>query len=597
MQRNIFIFKYVCLSPLASWRLGGCLCAMMVGETTVREERTAAMQTKSPATMTRVEKIGHLVLAALPGPDLDDATAALFRERHLGGVILFARNVVSVAQTRALTAALQAAGAPTGLPVLIGADQEGGRVLRTASLPEATHWPAAMAVGATGDLALAEAVGAALGTELRALGINVAFAPDADVNANPRNPVIGARAFGDDPARVAACVVATLRGLATAGVAGTAKHFPGHGDTALDSHLALPTITRDRETLQRVDLVPFAAAIAAGAPLIMTAHIRFPAMEPDGLPATLSRRILTGLLRTAMGYTGVIVTDAMSMGAIRDQYGIVAGCVASMIAGADLVIPLDGQEGAVCDALLAAVADGRLPEAQVDESVRRVRRLRASLALPALTDDATGNALSSPAHRALAREVARRSVTTLAAPPGVLPLAVASAPVVIEFVGGIGSEAEQLADAAAPLLAAVRVRYPRARGVALHAEIPAETSLAAARALITAMDAAADALIIGTSELLRFPDQAAAVATLAALVALSETPDAMRRLVIIAQRGPYDFAALPPLPPAALLTTYSDYPDALAAAVAVLAGDAPPLGRLPVTVSDAFPRGSGLTGS
>ncbi len=552
---------------------------------------TAYPEAPSPATMTRAEKIGALVLAALPGPALDAETAALFRARHLGGVILFARNVVSVAQTRALTVAIHAASEPAGIPALLGADQEGGRVLRTVALPEATRWPAAMAVGATGDLALAEAVGAALGAELRALGINVAFAPDADVNTDPRNPVIGARAFGDNPEHVAEYVVATLRGLAAAGIAGTAKHFPGHGDTALDSHLALPTIGRDLDTLRHGDLVPFAAAIAAGAPLMMTAHIRFPAADPTGLPATLSRRILTGLLREQMGYTGVIVTDAMSMQAIKDGYGIVAGCVASIIAGADLVIPLDGQEGAVCDALLVAVADGSLPEAQVDASVQRVLSLRASLAAaPTPMDDALAT-LGSPAHRALAQEVARRSVTLLAAPPGVLPLAVNAAPIVAEFVWGIGSEAEQLADADAPLLTAVRARFPRARGVALDATAPTDAQLAAARTLITDTDADTDTLIIGTSELLRFPAQAAAVA---ALVAFASETGAPRRLAIIAQRGPYDVAALPPLPPAALLTTYGDYPDALTAAVAVLAGDAPPLGRLPVTVSAAFPRGSGL---
>jgi len=556
--------------------------------------------THALATMTTAEKIGQLVLAGLPGPTLDADTATLFRERHLGGVILFARNIVDAAQTRTLTNAIQAATAlrPAGWPALIGADQEGGRVLRTAALPEAIRWPAAMALGATDDPALTERVSAALGAELRALGINVAFAPDADVNANPLNPVIGTRSFGESPARVADFVVATLRGLASAGIAGTAKHFPGHGDTALDSHLALPTIPHDLAYLRRVDLVPFAAAIAAGVPLIMTAHIRFPALEPDGVPATLSRRILTGLLREEMGYDGVIVSDAMTMQAIRDHYGIVAGCVQSIIAGADLVIPLDGQEGAVLDALLVAVADGRLPGAQVDASVRRILRLRRSLAAsPEQPEHATTPpAFGVPAHHdhdngaALARDVARRSVTVLAAPPGTLLLtteqggqagsAPAIAVAVVECLLGSASEAEQVPDAALPLLTAIRARFPEARGAMLAAESPTDTQRAAAYALA----ADADMLVIGTSDLARFPRQVEAVAALM---------QSARRVVVIAQRGPYDLGVLPPLPHVALIATYGDSPDALAA-VALIAGDTAPIGRLPVTVSAAFPRGSGL---
>ena len=554
------------------------------------------------ATMTTAEKIGQLVLAGLPGPTLDADTAALFRERHLGGVILFARNIVDAAQTRTLTNAIQAATAlcAAGWPALIGADQEGGRVLRTAALPEAIRWPAAMALGATDDPALAERVSATLGAELRALGINVAFAPDADVNANPLNPVIGTRSFGESPARVADFVVATLRGLASTRIAGTAKHFPGHGNTALDSHLALPTIPHDLAYLRRVDLVPFAAAIAAGVPLIMTAHIRFPALEPDGVPATLSRRILTGLLREEMGYEGVTVSDAMTMQAIRDHYGIVAGCVQSIIAGADLVIPLDGQEGAVLDALLVAVADGRLPGAQVDASVRRILRLRRSLAAsPEQPEHAsTPSAFDVPAHHdngaALARDVARRSVTVLAAPPGTLLLtteqggqggqagsAPAIAVAVVECLLGSASEAEQVPDAALPLLTAMRARFPQARGAMLAAESPTDTQ----RAVAYALAADADMLVIGTSDLARFPRQVEAVAALM---------QSARRVVVIAQRGPYDLGVLPPLPHVALIATYGDSPDALAAAVALIAGDTAPIGRLPVTVSTAFPRGSGM---
>ncbi len=260
-----------------------------------------------------------------------------------------------------------------------------------------------------------------------------------------------------------------------------------------------------------------------------------------------------------------------------------AGCVQSIIAGADLVIPLEGQEGAVLDALLAAIADGRLPEAQVDDSVRRMLRL--GRRLPAAPEQ--------PEHRrAFAFGVTRTSCTCprrgtaqrdlLAAPPGIVPLAAGNAPIVVECMLGSASEAEQVPDAALPLLAAVRVQFPGARGAALPAEAPTEAQIATAHALAVG----ADTLVIGTSDLARFPRQAEVVASLMR---------AARRVVVIAQRGPYDLGVLPSLPHAALIATYGDSPDALAAAVALIAGDAPPLGRLPVSISDAFPRGSGLT--
>lgn len=357
----------------------------------------------SLVTWTLAQKVGQMVLAELPDPTLDAGGAALLRERHLGGVILFARNLVSAPQTRALTEAIHAACAPAVLPALVATDQEGGRVQRLRDV--ATVWPTARAVGATGDLALTERVAAAMGRELRALGFTVDFAPVADVHTNPRNPVIGDRAFATQPERVAANVVAAVRGLMAAGVAPAAKHFPGHGDTFQDSHLTLPTLPHDMARLRRVELVPFVAAIGAEVPLVMTTHIRFPAVEPGGLPATLSRRILTDLLRDELGYGGVIVTDAMEMQAIADNYGIVEGSLMSVLAGADLVMPLGGQTEAVLDALIAAVATGRLPEAAVDASVRRILRLKGWLAIQPPQPLAV---VGSPEHRALAQEVTRR---------------------------------------------------------------------------------------------------------------------------------------------------------------------------------------------
>ncbi|MCA1670187.1 MAG: beta-N-acetylhexosaminidase [Thermomicrobia bacterium] len=288
--------------------------------------------------LTTDDKIGQLVMATLPGTTLDAESAARLGAGRYAGVVLFSRNIVSVEQTLALTAAIHELLTVDGLPPIIGVDQEGGRVRRL--MEAATATPSAMALGATDDPALVERIGFGVGQELRAVGINTDFAPVADVNTNPLNPVIGTRSFGESPERVSALVVAFARGLRQAGVAATAKHFPGHGDTERDSHLDLPTIPHDLARLRVVELLPFAAAIRAGVPLVMTAHIRFPVLEPGGLPATLSPRILNDLLRAEMGFDGVIISDAMVMKAIDDYYGIVAGSVQAVIAGNDLVEPL-----------------------------------------------------------------------------------------------------------------------------------------------------------------------------------------------------------------------------------------------------------------
>ncbi|MGI8855201.1 MAG: glycoside hydrolase family 3 protein, partial [Thermomicrobiales bacterium] len=227
----------------------------------------AAMESQF-ASMTVEEKIGQLVIASLPGTEMDEESAARLRDGHYAGVVLFSRNITSVPQTLALTAAIRACCTVAGLPPIIGADQEGGRVRRL--MAEATATPSAMALGATGDPALVERTGEAVGRELRALGINTDYAPVADVNNNPRNPVIGTRSFGESPERVGEMVVAFARGLRSVGVAATVKHFPGHGDTQVDSHLDLPTIPHDLDRLRAVELPPFAAAIRAGVPLVMT---------------------------------------------------------------------------------------------------------------------------------------------------------------------------------------------------------------------------------------------------------------------------------------------------------------------------------------
>src|SRR4051794_18529966 len=245
-------------------------------------------------------QIGQLIAARVWGTALDEETAALMRDCQLGGAVLFADNIGTPEETRALTAQIQEACGRPGLPAIISADQGGGGVQRLK--PPAPSFPSAMAVGATGSTEHARHWGLATGRELRALGLNMDFAPVLDVNNNPQNPVIGTRSYGERPEEVARLGVAAFRGLQEAGVVATGKHFPGHGDTGLDSHYDLPQIEGDLERLRAVELPPFRAAIAAGIPAIMTTHIVFPALDPDGLPGTLSPRILNGLLRDELGF-------------------------------------------------------------------------------------------------------------------------------------------------------------------------------------------------------------------------------------------------------------------------------------------------------
>src|SRR5574341_755186 len=256
---------------------------------------------------------GRLVMIDLPGKTLDAASADFIRAHGIRAVCLFRKNLGSEAEVRALTAALREL---MGAQALIGIDQEGGSVVRATFLPQA---PAAMALGAAGDEALAEQVGAAVARGLRGLGVNWNFAPVLDVNNNPANPVIAERSFGADPEAVARLAAAWMRGSLREGVACCVKHFPGHGDTHVDSHHALPTVDKSLAELEALELKPF-RALAPQAPAVMTAHIVYPQLDAEH-PATLSPRVLGGLLRESIGYDGVVITDALMMKAVHERYG------------------------------------------------------------------------------------------------------------------------------------------------------------------------------------------------------------------------------------------------------------------------------------
>ncbi len=377
--------------------------------------------------LTLEEKIGQMLCLGWGGDDsylaVNDQARACVSDLKAGGMIVMGRNVqssgtetIDAAAVRTMIADLQAL-APR-IPLLIGTDQEGGRVARFGKAPF-TRMPTAKAIGLAQSAELARAAARATGKELAAVGVNWNFAPDADVNSNPLNPVIGDRAFGDSPEIVSAMVAAQVKGYAEGGVLSCAKHFPGHGDTHLDSHLALPSVDVSLEELEARELVPFQAAIKAEAAALMTAHILFPQLDPSGVPATLSSVILTDLLRTSLGFTGLVVTDCLQMKAVADHWGTPRAAVLAAKAGADMLLVCHTweQQKETFEALIAAVHNGELPLARVEEAVSRVlaaKRLAFAQAAPLLS------VIGSPEHQEVTDAITEASGTAVISGPTTL---------------------------------------------------------------------------------------------------------------------------------------------------------------------------------
>jgi beta-N-acetylhexosaminidase len=312
---------------------------------------------------------GELVMVGIRGKVLDAAQAAFLRRNRIRAVVLFRSNLGSEPEVRALTAALRRAMGPRAL---IGIDQEGGAVIRATFLP---HPPAAMALGAAGSAVLAEQVGAAVARGVKSLGFNWNFAPVTDVNNNPANPVIAARSFSSNPSEVVRLAGAWMRGALGEGVACCIKHFPGHGDTRVDSHLELPVVDKSRQALRALEFKPF-RELQSKAPAVMTAHIVYPRIDPEH-PATLSRKLLRGLLREAWGYKGVIITDSLVMKAIHARYGHDRAAVLALRAGADMVMALGSQDqqAAALRSISGAIADGSLAADELRRSRLRLDEL------------------------------------------------------------------------------------------------------------------------------------------------------------------------------------------------------------------------------
>ena len=377
------------------------------------------------------EKIGQLLFTTYHGSftPTDAATYAQMmhdvKDLHVGGFInATQRSPLGIVKSQAyptavLTNQLQAA---SKLPLLVGADFERGVAMR---LDEGTSFPTAMAVAAAGNPHDAYTMGKITALEARAVGIHWIYAPDADVNNNPGNPIINTRSFGEDPARVAEYVREFVRGVEENGGLATAKHFPGHGDTATDSHIDLPVIHADKERLEQLELVPFRAAIAAGAGSVMTGHLSVPSLEPDpNTPATLSPRILTEMLRKELGFQGLVVTDAMDMGGITVRYAPGEAAVRAVLAGADALL-MPPVPDAAFQALRDAVKSGRISVERLDASVRRILQAKARLGLEKdrLVDiNAINQKFGSTAWQLEAQNISDRGVTLLRDSPHRLPL-------------------------------------------------------------------------------------------------------------------------------------------------------------------------------
>jgi beta-N-acetylhexosaminidase len=514
------------------------------------------------------QRAGQAMAIAFHGPSVTSAVEEMIRTRGVGGLVLRAENAPNAAALTRICADLQRIAAEAKIPPLfLALDQEGGSIARVAT--GMTVFTSQMGLAATPDpVAAVQRAATITAGELRSSGVNWNFAPVADVNNERLNPIIGNRSFGSDSQRVSTLVAATVRAYAAAGLLCCAKHFPGHGAATVDSHLALPIIDVDRARLDRVELPPFRAAIAAGVPAIMLAHLIVPALDPTpSLPASLSRRITTDLLRRELGFAGLAVTDDLEMGALA-TIGEAAAGERAIQAGADFVL-FRFDEAAQRDGhrlISVAIRNGSLP----DFNVTLNRILDAKLRYGIL-DQASVPAPDLAANAAAALDIARSSITLLHNDGKVLPLrgrvyVVATTTADFTPLPGDSDLATELERAHADVMG-------RKFGTTISESV-----------IATALDEArsADVVVVGVADIGINDDQLKLVSRLAAA----------KPTVLVSLRGPYDVSIAPNV--AACVCGYDGRVPTLRALIDVLTGTRKPVGSLPVTVSSRFPIGSGL---
>jgi len=516
--------------------------------------------------------LGQKFLLSFRGTDsLPDEFLPVIRRIQPAGFTLYrSLNLNSPAQIRQLTGALQASARQSGLPLfLIATDQEGGQLLAVGD--SATAFPGNLALGAAGSSELARRTGVAIGLELAAMGINVNYAPVCDLLTNPRNTSLGTRAFGDDPSRVASLASAMIAGLQSVGIAATAKHFPGYGEVSIDAHDATPVLTHGLERLRQLELPPFQSAFTTGVKLAMTGHMALPALH-DGLelPATLSPFLLDEILRREMGFAGLVVTDALDMGAIEQGDGLLIDCLAAFAAGVDLLLfgPATEQGERLQAGLLQSVRRGLLKAQDIRVSAERVLSLKEWLKG---FDQPDLDVIGCPEHQALALETARRSVTCVRDRDSLLPLHLATkqpwmaiTPTPADLTPAETSSTVHMALSDALVLGGAR---------ADDFSCPLDPDEAEIRDLLERASHYAGVLV-GTFNAIDHPGQVAL---------LSELAEKGLPVLAVALRSPFDLSVYPMV--GTCLCTYSIQPAAIRALGEALWGRIPFRGTLPVKIS------------
>jgi beta-N-acetylhexosaminidase len=521
------------------------------------------------------------------------------RDNHVGGIIWFVSDVY---ETAFLTQKLQH---EAKIPLLVSADLEAGIGMR---FNDTTFWPSAMAIAATGEPKFAEELGRIEAVEARTIGVNHILAPVCDVNVDPDNPVINTRSFGEDPHDVARFVSAFVKGVRSQNVLSTAKHFPGHGDTHVDSHRSLPILEVTRERMEKVEFVPFRAAIDAGVDAVMIGHLAVPSLDPtmapvrdhvdqrednpygtlehehehEGtVPAGLSKPIVTDLLRRELGFKGLVVSDAFDMGGLVAHYAAGEAAVKAIEAGQDQVIKSANTDLAI-QAVREAVRSGRIPESRIDESVRRILAAKARVGVTGGSQETIFTTIDSEAHRKVAADIAQRAVTLLRAEEGALPVK-RNARAVVVTVNQFGEQLSPMATLETEIAnrlgakPAIFLLDPNSR--------PEEAQQVA--------DAARKADVVIFAMAIRARSGAGHLAIPEPAQKVLEQLPATAKTIAIAFGTPYLIRDLPEAK--TYLCAYGIQPVMQTAIAAALFGEAPINGKLPVTIPGMFQRGSGLT--
>jgi len=507
------------------------------------------------------EKIGQMLLVGFHGLEPPEHILHWLAEGRISGVILFARNIDTPEQVAGLTRACHEAAK---YPILVAIDQEGGVVAR---LREGfTESPGAMALGAADSEELAEEVSAVLATELRALGINWNLAPAIDITHNIHNPSVGVRSLGTDPLRVARLAAAQARGFQRAGVAATAKHFPGKANTPVDPHVSLPVIEDPLDDMLDIDLVPFRAASEAGIAAMMVTHVQFKDLEPE-YPSTLSPKIIKGLLRRDVGFTGLVSTDCMEMKAVTNKYGPGESAVLAALAGANAILFSHTREyqEEVYDALLEAARSGRIPMEDIDLAVDKVQETKEKFAI---TDHPPLTVIRQPEHLEVMARAARAGIVLLSNETGLLPLKGDDPRRIslVEFASHLETEALEISGETR-FASKLRELMPDIFSEWLDPSEPLEESVARARSLASSTEV----LMVATRNAHLIPRQRELAQTIL---------NTGGRSVLLCLRNPYDAGVITGAE--SVLCTCGDSEPSLSAAAEALVGAFVPTAELPV---------------